>query len=328
MNVAILPSEQMEAAVVTGPGALHVERRPLPIPDRGQVRIRLEGCGVCASNLTPWAGPEWMKFPTEPGGLGHEGWGIIDAVGEGVHDLAIGDRVAALSYHSYATHDIAEADAVVRLPPELAGMPFPGEPLGCAMNIFKRAEISAGQTVAIVGIGFLGALLTQLAVAAGARVIAISRRPFALDLAARLGAAETIAMDDHWKIIEQVKQLTAGQFCDRVIEAIGKQWPLDLAAELTRERGRLVIAGYHQDGPRQVNMQMWNWRGLDVINAHERDPAIYMQGIRDAIAAVQDGRLDPGLLYTHRYPLADLDVALNATRDRPDGFLKALVIYP
>jgi len=328
MNVAILPSEQMEAAVVTGPGALHVERRPLPIPDRGQVRIRLEGCGVCASNLTPWAGPEWMKFPTEPGGLGHEGWGIIDAVGEGVHDLAIGDRVAALSYHSYATHDIAEADAVVRLPPELAGMPFPGEPLGCAMNIFKRAEISAGQTVAIVGIGFLGALLTQLAVAAGARVIAISRRPFALDLAARLGAAETIAMDDHWKIIEQVKQLTAGQFCDRVIEAIGKQWPLDLAAELTRERGRLVIAGYHQDGPRQVNMQMWNWRGLDVVNAHERDPAIYMQGIRDAIAAVQDGRLDPGLLYTHRYPLADLDVALNATRDRPDGFLKALVIYP
>lgn len=324
---AIFPTEQMQAAVVTGPGTLHVESRPLPVPGRGQVRIRLEGCGVCASNLTPWAGPEWMKFPTEPGGLGHEGWGTIDAVGEGVHDLAVGDRVAALSYHSYATHDVAEAEAVVKLPPELAGMPFPGEPLGCAMNIFKRAEISAGQTVAIIGIGFLGALLTQLAVAAGARVIAIARRPFALGLAARLGAAETIEMDDHWKIIEQVKHLTGGGFCDRVIEAVGKQWPLDLAAELTRERGRLVIAGYHQDGPRQVNMQMWNWRGLDVINAHERDPAIYMQGIRDAIAAVKDGRLDPVPLYTHRYPLAELDTALDATRDRPDGFLKALVIY-
>jgi threonine dehydrogenase-like Zn-dependent dehydrogenase len=322
------PPSQMQAAVVTGPGTMTVETHPLPQLGAGQVRVRLEGCGVCASNLTPWAGPEWMKFPTEPGGLGHEGWGVIDAVGEGVQDLQVGDRVAALSYHSYATHDIAEADAVVKLPAALDGVPFPGEPLGCAMNIFKRAEISEGQTVAIIGIGFLGALLTQLAVAAGARVIAIARRPFALDLATQLGAAETILMDDHWKIIERVKELTNGVFCDRVIEAVGKQWPLDLAAELTRERGRLVIAGYHQDGPRQVNMQMWNWRGLDVINAHERDPRIYIQGIRDAIDAVVEGRLDPAPLYTHRYPLEELDTALDATRDRPDGFLKALVLYP
>jgi len=328
MNLAMLPTKQMQAAVVTGPGILKVQSHPLPVPGPGQVRIRLEGCGVCASNLTPWAGPEWMQFPTEPGGLGHEGWGSIDAVGEGVTELIAGDRVAALSYHSYATHDVAEADAVVKLPAELAGLPFPGEPLGCAMNIFKRAQISEGQTVAIVGIGFLGALLTQLAVAAGARVIAISRRPYALTLAARLGAAETVAMDDHWQIIEQVKALTGGKFCDRVIEAVGKQWPLDLAAELTGERGRLIIAGYHQDGPRQVNMQMWNWRGLDVINAHERDPKIYIQGMRDAVAAIKDGRLDPTPLYTHSYALSELDTALNATRDRPDGFLKALVIYP
>ncbi len=328
MNRAIFPAEQLQAAVVTGPGLFRIETHDLPLPGPDQVRIRLEGCGVCASNLTPWAGPDWMKFPTEPGGLGHEGWGIIDAVGEGVTDLATGDRVATLSYHSYASHDIAEADAVVKLPPELDDMPFPGEPLGCAMNIFKRAGISPGQTVAIVGIGFLGALLTQLAIAAGARVIAIARQPFALDLADRLGAEHTIAMQDHWQIIEQVKELTGGQFCDRVIEATGKQWPLDLAAELTRERGRLVIAGYHQDGPRQVNMQLWNWRGLDVINAHERDPAIYAQGVHEAIAAVVDGRIDPMPLYTHRYGLDQLDAALNATRDRPDGFLKALVLYP
>jgi threonine dehydrogenase-like Zn-dependent dehydrogenase len=321
-------AEQMQAAIVTGPGTIAIASHALPHPGPGQVRVRLEGCGVCASNLGPWSGPEWMKFPTEPGGLGHEGWGVIDAVGANVQELAVGDRVAALSYHSYATHDIAEAGAVVKLPPELKSVAFPGEPLGCAMNIFKRSEISAGQTVAIVGIGFLGALLTQLAVAAGARVIAIGRRQFALDLATSLGAAETILMHDHWQIIERVKQLTNGQFCDRVIEAVGKQWPLDLAAELTRERGRLIIAGYHQDGPRQVNMQMWNWRGFDVINAHERDPEMYVQGIRDAIEAVVQGRLDPAPLYTHVYPLDQLDTALNATRDRPDGFLKALVLYP
>jgi threonine dehydrogenase-like Zn-dependent dehydrogenase len=312
--------------VLAGPGEMRLEEVARPQPGPGQVRVRLEGCGVCASNLTPWAGPDWMKFPGEPGALGHEGWGIIDAVGDGVDDLSVGDRVAALSYKSYAEYDLAEADAVVRLPESLAGQPFPGEPLGCAMNIFRRSDIQAGQTVAIVGIGFLGALLTRLATDAGARVIAISRRQYSLDVAKQMGAAETIPMEDHNGIIERVKALTGGAFCERVIEAVGKQWPLDLAAELTGERGKLIVAGYHQDGPRQVNMWLWNWRGIDVINAHERDPKLYAQGIRDAVEAVASGRLDPTPLYTHTYPLDRLGEALDATRDRPDGFLKALVI--
>jgi threonine dehydrogenase-like Zn-dependent dehydrogenase len=316
----------MRAAVVAGAGQIRVDEVPLPEPGPNQIRVKLEGCGVCASNLTPWEGPEWMQFPTEPGALGHEGWGVIDAIGDSVTGLKVGTRVAALSYKSYAEHDIADADAVVPLPASLDGKPFPGEPLGCAMNIFRRADIQAGQTVAIVGIGFLGAILTRLATDAGARVIAISRRPFSLDVARRFGAAETIPMDDHQAIIARVKELTGGRFCERVIEAVGKQWPLDLAAEITAERGKLIVAGYHQDGPRQVNMWLWNWRGIDVISAHERDPKAYVEGIREAVDAVASGRLDPSDLYTHRYPLDRLDEALNATRDRPDGFLKALVV--
>jgi threonine dehydrogenase-like Zn-dependent dehydrogenase len=156
-------------------------------------------------------------------------------------------------------------------------------------------------------------------------VIAISRRKYSLDIAKAMGAIETIPMDDHYKIIEQVKKLTDGQFCDCVIEAVGKQWPLDLAAELTKERGRLVIAGYHQDGPRQINMQLWNWRGLDVVNAHERDPEVYIEGIRTAVEQIVNRAVDPRPLYTHYFPLEKLDQALNATRDRPDGFMKALV---
>ena len=72
-------------------------------------------------------------------------------------------------------------------------------------------------------------------------------------------------------------------------------------------------------------MWLWNWRGFDVINAHERDPKIYVQGMREAVEAVASGRLDPSSLFTHTYPLDRLGAALDATRDRPDGFLKALV---
>jgi threonine dehydrogenase-like Zn-dependent dehydrogenase len=315
----------MRAAVIAGPGQVRIEEVPLPEPGPGQVRIRLEGSGVCASNLTPWEGPEWMSFPTQPGDLGHEGWGVVDAVAEGVDQVRAGDRVAFLSGRAYAEFDIADASSVVRLPPELDSVAFPGEPFGCAMNIFRRSDIEAGQTVAIVGIGFLGAILVRLASNAGARVIAISRRDESLDLARRMGAEETIPMDDHWRIIETVKALTGGRMCERVIEAVGKQWPLDLAAELTAEGGRLVIAGYHQDGPRQVNMQLWNWRGFDVANAHERDPRVAVQGIRDAVEAVRSGLIDPAMLVTHRFPLERLGDALDATRDRPPGFVKAVV---
>ncbi|MBM9593371.1 zinc-binding dehydrogenase [Rhodobacteraceae bacterium MCCB 386] len=314
----------MRAAVVTGPGEVEVRTVPVPQPNPGQVRVRLNGCGVCASNLGPWAGPDWMEFPTAPGALGHEGWGVIDALGEGVSGLAVGEPVAALSYNAYAEYDIAAAGAVVPLTDELGTMPFPGEPLGCAMNVFARSDIRAGQTVAVVGVGFLGALLTRLAAEAGARVIAITRRPSALRIAGEMGAVETLALDDHWQIIERVRDLTGGDFCDRVIEATGLQWPLDLAGEITRERGRLVIAGYHQE-TRQVNMQLWNWRGLDVVNAHERDPAIYVDGVRRAVEAVRAGRLDLSALPMRRYPLERLGDALNDTRDRPDGFLKAWV---
>ena len=326
MTSGIAEHTRMRAAVLTGPGRFTIEEVARPAPGPGEVRIRIEGCGVCASNLTPWAGPDWMRFPTVPGDLGHEGWGVVDRVGEGVTNVSPGDRVAALSYRAYAEYDLAGSDAVVSLPASLDGQPFPGEPLGCAMNILRRSEIRAGQTVAIVGIGFLGALLTKLVTDAGARVIAISRRDYSLEVARRMGAAEVLFLDN--ETVGHVKDLTGGNFCDRVIEAVGKQEALDLAGELTRERGRLMIAGYHQDGPRQINMWLWNWRGLDVINTHERDPQIYMRGIREAIAVVAEGRLDPQPLYTHRYPLERLGEALDATRDRPEGFLKALVVFP
>ncbi|WP_208647443.1 MDR/zinc-dependent alcohol dehydrogenase-like family protein, partial [Corallococcus interemptor] len=310
--------------VVGGPRGIRVERVARPEPGPGQVRVRMEGCGVCGSNLPVWEGREWFRYPLPPGAPGHEGWGVVDALGPGVSSLKPGDRVAMLSSAAFAEFDLADAASTVVLPPSLAGRPFPGEPLGCAMNVFRRADIQPGQTVAIIGIGFLGAVVTRLVANAGARVLAIARRPWALELARGQGASECIPMDDHSRIIERVKALTSGDFCDRVIEAVGTQWPLDLAGELTRVRGKLVIAGYHQDGPRQVNLQLWNWRGLDVINAHERDPQAYVEGMRLAVDAVASGRLDPFPLFTS-FPMAEMDRAFEAMRTRPDGFLKGVV---
>jgi threonine dehydrogenase-like Zn-dependent dehydrogenase len=310
------------AAVIRESRSAELVDVPVPEPGAGEVRLRLEGSGVCGSDLAVWTGRPWFEYPRPPGAPGHEGWGVVDAVGEGVDNLGEGDRVAGLSYNAYADYDLARAEDLVPLPKGVEH--FPGEALGCAVNVVRRSGIEAGDTVALVGAGFLGCVIGQLAADAGARVIAISRRPSALDTARQMGASETVALEE--PVLERIEELTGGELCDVVIEAAGVQSTLDLAGPLTKTRGRLVIAGFHQDGSRTVDMQLWNWRGLDVVNAHERDPRAYVAGIREAAAAVEEGRLDPSPLYTHRFGLDEVDRALETAVERPEGFMKALVI--
>lgn len=315
------------AAVLVEPKRFVVQELELPELPAAHVRVRLEGCGVCASNFEPWDGRSWFQYPFTPGNPGHEGWGVVEAVGRDVSGVREGDRVTMLAERAFATHVDVPASKVVVLPPSLDGRLVPGEPLACAWNVLARCSLEPGQRVAIVGIGFMGAVLTALCRQAGAEVIAISRRRSTLAMAERMGAHACVTMDDHHGVIRQVDELTGGALCDCVIECAGAQWPLDLASALTRVRGRLVVAGYHQDGPRQIDMQLWNWRGLDVINAHERDDAHTMASMRQAVAAVAERRLDPFELLTHAFALEDLDEAFEVMSRRPEGFVKAVVCH-
>jgi threonine dehydrogenase-like Zn-dependent dehydrogenase len=313
----------MRVAQIIAPQQTETRKLALPRPGPKQVRVRLEGCGVCGSNLAVWQGRPWFRYPFDPGAPGHEGWGIVDELGTQVDNVRAGDRVALLSFRAYAEYDVADASALVSIPSDKPV--FPGEALGCAINVFRRSGIEKGQTVAIVGIGFLGALLVQLAAQSGARVIAVSRRPFALEIARQCGAMETIALAQAPNAIARVMELTENLGCERVIEAAGEQQTLDLAGELVAVHGRLIIAGYHQDGARRVNMQLWNWRGIDVVNAHERDPAKCLEGMRAAVEAVARGALEPSPLYTHSFTLGELSDAFQVLEKRPGDFLKAWI---
>jgi threonine dehydrogenase-like Zn-dependent dehydrogenase len=315
----------MIAAVLKKPGCVALIKTATPDISDHEVRIRIEGCGICASSIPLWQGREWFEYPQAPGAPGHEAWGTIDAVGALVKAFKSGDRVAFLSANGYAEYDIANEEVMVKLPEALASKPFPGEPLGCAMNIFSRSDITKNDTVAIIGIGFLGALLCQLAKHAGANVIAISRRNYSLGIAENYGADLCIPMTAPWEVLEKVKAFTGKNLCTRVIEATGKQEALDIATEIIGERGQLIVAGFHQDGLRQVNFQKWNWKGIEVINAHERAPAKYVDGMKKAVTAVVSGILQPEALYTDILSLDALDVGFQKTIDRPDGFMKAFI---
>lgn len=315
----------MIAAVLEMPQSFALQTMAIPQVKEDEIKIKVEGCGICASSIPVWEGRDWFRYPLEPGSPGHEGWGIVEEAGEKVQDVQKGDRVAFLSYHAYAEYDIARQGAFVQLPHALAGKPFPGEPLGCAINIFERSAVSKDDVVAIIGIGFLGALLCQLAKKKGARVIAVSRRPYSLGFAQKYGADEIIPLTSSWEVSNKVAEITGNAFCSRVIEATGKQEAIDIATEIVGEGGKMIIAGYHQDGLRQVNMQKWNWKGIDVINAHERDPYKYLTGMQQAADAVAQGIIDPHLLYTDILSLDELSKGFDMTKKRPEGFMKALI---
>jgi threonine dehydrogenase-like Zn-dependent dehydrogenase len=272
----------MAAARIVAPRRVALERGPVP---DGDVLVRVEGCGVCATSLPAWEGRPWFSYPLAPGAPGHEAWGRLDD----------GRRVAFLTELGFAEWAVAEPATLVELPSALDGLPFPGEALGCAVNIFRRSDVQPGQRVAIVGMGFLGSALAQLCRHAGAEVVEVRRG------------------DD--------PQVSA----ERVLETGGVQATLDIASRLVAERGRLVLAGFHQDGPRQVDLQSWNWRGLDVVNAHERDPRVYVEGMREAVRLAVEGVLDVERLVTHRFPLARAGEAFEAASTRPPGFVKAWV---
>jgi threonine dehydrogenase-like Zn-dependent dehydrogenase len=275
----------MHAAQVRAGGEARLVEAAVPVPAVGEVLVRVEGCGVCGSSLPIFSGREWFAYPLAPGAPGHEVWGTTED----------GTRVAALSYHGYAEWDVAREEHVVELPPELDGLPFPGEAFGCAVSVVRRAGIEAGQRIAIVGMGFIGTVCARLARDRGAHVTEVRRG------------------DD------------AAESFECVIEAAGTQGALDRASRLVAEGGTLVIAGFHQDGTRTIDLQSWNWRGIDVVNAHERDPLVVVEGMRQAAALAAEGRLDVVSFVTHMFPLGRLTDAFRAATERRPGFLKAVV---
>ncbi len=327
LEVEVQPGTQvdrpMRAAVVESPRQIRIGRVTRPEPGPGQLRVRIEGCGVSVADSWSRDRRRGAKHSYEPGSPGHEGWGRIDALGQGVFHCTVGDRVALLSRHAFAEYDLADADDVVPLPPSLERMPFPGQALGSAMHVFSRGNVTSGDIVMVMGVGFLGSLLIQLATRAGAHVIAVSRRRFALDVA-RVWGAEALSSADPSRVLARVRARTDHRGADCVIDVAGTPRSVDLAGELTRACGRLVVAA--PEAAPSIHPRIWSTRPIEVIDAREPDRRTLVAHLQSAVRAVESGDLDPESLYTHRVPLANIDRAFELVRAQPDGFLKALVM--
>lgn len=282
----------------------------------GEVVARVLACGVCASELHAWEGP----IPAYPVAMGHEPVGIVLETGSAVTRVAVGDRVTGRAGPAFADYLVTNQDDLIVVPPGLGLDDSLGEPLGCVVEGLRRTRIGSGDRIALVGAGYMGLLTLELLATDGARgIVAIDPRPDARSAALELGAGEAFAPGD------APIDAQAGAF-DVAIEATGTQAGLDAATDLVREHGVLSILGFHQGGRRSVDMETWNWKSIDVVNAHVRRRDLLNEAIRHGLELVALGRIRPGRLLTHRFPLEGLDDAFGALASKPPGFIKAIVV--
>ncbi|TVP71167.1 MAG: alcohol dehydrogenase AdhP [Nitriliruptor sp.] len=213
----------MRAAVVRAFGeALEIEDRPIPSPGAHEVLVRMEASGLCHTDIHAWRG-DWPVKPSPPFVPGHEGVGIVEALGSDVTRVSEGDRVAIPWLASacgscehcvagwetlcesqensgysvdgaYAEHALADSRYVGIVPDGVD--PLEAAPLTCAgVTTYKAVKVSGtapSDLVAVFGIGGLGHLAMQYAQVAGATVVAVDLHDDKLDLARRLGAAHTV----------------------------------------------------------------------------------------------------------------------------------------
>jgi len=316
----------MKAAILQAPGKFTIEDRDVPRIGPGELLVKTAACGICTSEVDFWTGKaRGLEYPRF---IGHEPAGTVVEAGPGAKGFAPGDRVSVWSEgKGYAEYFATKADYAAKLKESTPFEQALGEPIACATNGVLKSNPQLGDSVCIVGCGFMGLIMLQVYLARGAgSVIAVDTRESIRRLALRLGAAH--ALDPRaTDVAAAVKEMTGGRGVDIAVEAAGIQQTLDLAANVTRMEGKLEVFGFHQGEPRSVPLGFWNWMAFDIVNGHVRSAQTYVSGMKTGLALLEAGKLTMEPLVTHRFALAEIGAAFDAATSKKEGFVKGVVVF-
>jgi 2-desacetyl-2-hydroxyethyl bacteriochlorophyllide A dehydrogenase len=337
----------MQAVTFQAPGEVRIEERPEPeLLARDDAIVRVEATGVCGSDLHIYHG----RVVIEPGfTLGHEFVGTVLAAGDGVTEVAEGERVLGCYCSACGNcffcrrgdfHECDEgrvfghgktlgslqgaqaervlvphANLTLRRVPE--GMSddaalFAGDVMGTAWHAVDQAGIRPGDSAAVLGLGPVGLCAVQAAKAAGAaRVIAIDSVEERLGAAAGLGAEMVHLTEDDPRAA--IKRDTDGRGVDAAIDAVGHPEALELACRLTRKAGTVVAIGVYAERI-QLHMGIVWIKALTLRTGR----ANVIGHVDRVLAMMASGVLDPTSLVTHHMKLSDAPEAY-AVYDRREA---------
>ncbi|HEX7118115.1 MAG TPA: zinc-binding dehydrogenase [Longimicrobiales bacterium] len=329
----------MRAAVLHGPGDLRVEDVAVPEPGPGEIAIRTLAASICnATDVHIWEGAVGEELrPPYPHVLGHERAGVVVAVGAGVTEFGVGDRVAcwAKMDGAFGEYDVLRPwqYPTVKLSDGISNdagslLEFVGATLRC----IHAAGLRPGERVLVLGQGVQGLVLAQEARLLGAgSVTAVDLLASRLERSRALGCdvAYDLSGKRYDEALADLRDAVGGEV-DLVIDASGRgAWEggnsVNLGLELLRWAGRYIVYGLPtRDVPvnaRMIGMKGITFKGIDTP-PHEVKPLLAL-GER----WVAEGRLALESLVTHRVPLARVAEGLALCRDRPAEVLKVMVEF-
>ena len=312
---------------IGGPETLRMEEMPDPTPKKGEVRVRIRATGVNFPDTLMIRDMYQMK-PQRPFAPGGEIAGDVDAVGEGVTSLSVGDRVLALTGHGgFATHICMKADIAIKIPD---AMPYQDAACfiftyGTSHHALKdRAQIKPGESLLILGAaGGVGAAAIELGRAAGARVIAAVSSEEKAAFCKDLGADETLvyprALDrDAQKALSgQIKELAGKAGVDVVYDAVGGDYA-EPAIRALAWTGRYLVVGFPAGIPK-IPLNLTLLKGSQIVGvfwgAHVfREPDMHAENMSDLFRLYAQGKIKPRISAT--FPLDQADKALDLMANR------------
>jgi (R,R)-butanediol dehydrogenase / meso-butanediol dehydrogenase / diacetyl reductase len=329
---------------------IRIERRDRPALSAGQVRLRVSLCGICGSDMheyldgphaIPVDEPHPISGITAPLVIGHEFVGTVIEAANG-SDLKVGQRVAVepeyrcgacsachrgdynlcegMGFAGLMGHGGMAEEAVL---PSYMLHPLPDavsdrqaavlEPAAVALHALRRAGLTAGQSVAVVGAGPIGLLLVQFAAVAGARRIVVSDVSASrLARARALGATETVDSST-----QSLPETAAG--VDIAFEAVGRQAALDDAIGAVRKGGKVVLVGLFS--------KLAQFDAFDIVNREvEIIPSCgYRHVYPDLIGMVAAGVVDPSRIVTREIGLHEVVSAGFEMLSKPNDDIKVLI---
>ena len=342
-------SKTYPMAVVKTPGKVEFEERALADLSAGQVLIKTRAVSICGSDVHTFKGKH--PFAPLPAALGHELAGEIAAVGSGVDRVQIGDRVVlepvitcgrcafcrkgiynlctSISFYhrqgqgALTPYFIADQHRVYKLPANVGyetGALV--EPLAVAVHAVKKAGITLGDDVAVLGAGAVGLMIVVLSRLQGAAgVFAVDVDDFRLATARALGATEAINNADG-RAVERIIDCTGGLGADVSFEAVGLQQTVVQALQALKKGGHAILAGLNPKAEITLPANIFVQKEISLSGTQG-----YCHDYQTALALLANGTVDLSSFVTHILPCDDIQQGFDILTNPASRALKVVIVY-
>lgn len=334
----------MKTVLIQAPGQVGYGEKPQPVPQPGEVLLRIRRLGYCGSDLSTFRGGNpLVSFPRVPG---HEIGAVIAAVTAGVPaELQPGMEVTVMPYTACGTcpacrrgrRNACRGNRTLGVQQEGALTEFIAlpwekvvrasrlslrelalvEPLAVGFHAVSRGRVTKSDTVLVFGCGMVGlGAISAAGLHRDATVIAVDVDDTKLAVARKAGATHTINSAKE-NLAERVAALTNGDGPDVAIEAVGLPATFQAAVELVSFTGRVVYIGYAK-APVSYETKLFVMKELDILGSRNSTP----EDFRDVIAMLESGRYPVDDTITRTVPFAEAAAALEQWAANPSAITK------